>query len=230
VVLASGDPNFYGVGRWWCGFRGGARGDHPNLTGMPNRLRPVRNPAGTPSSTASTDARGTPGCGFRQPGPWLIYTRPGPPAGGDCPVPDWTGDCLSARFCVLEDLGQTTERITWMSLAEAQEREFSPLNLVVVEPEPGEATPGGYGSTWGSPKRHWTIRRLITKAEVRARGSGQAETLPGLVLWDVGAGCGSVGLEASLLIPGGKIFAVERHPERARPDCRQRDHFRGGQP
>ena len=38
---------------------------------------------------------------------------------------------------------------------------------------------------------------------------------PGLTLWDVGAGCGSVGLEASLLIPGGQIIAVEQDEGRA---------------
>jgi precorrin-6Y C5,15-methyltransferase (decarboxylating) len=48
---------------------------------------------------------------------------------------------------------------------------------------------------------------------------------PGQVLWDLGAGCGSVGLEASLLIPGGKIFAVERHPGRAAQIAANRDHF-----
>ena len=48
---------------------------------------------------------------------------------------------------------------------------------------------------------------------------------PGQVLWDVGGGAGSVGLEASLLIPGGKIFAVERHPERAAQIAANRDHF-----
>jgi len=36
-----------------------------------------------------------------------------------------------------------------------------------------------------------------------------------MVLWDVGAGCGSVGLEASLLLPGGRILAVEQDAERA---------------
>jgi precorrin-6Y C5,15-methyltransferase (decarboxylating) len=48
---------------------------------------------------------------------------------------------------------------------------------------------------------------------------------PGQVLWDVGAGCGSVGLEASLLIPGGRICAVERDPERAAQIAANRDRF-----
>ena len=41
------------------------------------------------------------------------------------------------------------------------------------------------------------------------------QLLPGQILWDVGAGCGSVGLEASLLLPGGRIIAVEAQPGRA---------------
>ena len=56
---------------------------------------------------------------------------------------------------------------------------------------------------------------LITKAEVRAVVLAKLRLSPGLTLWDVGAGCGSVGLEASLLLPGGQIMAVEQDPERA---------------
>ncbi len=56
---------------------------------------------------------------------------------------------------------------------------------------------------------------LITKSEVRAVVLAKLQLLPGQVLWDVGAGCGSVGLEASLLLPGGRIIAVEQQPERA---------------
>jgi len=37
---------------------------------------------------------------------------------------------------------------------------------------------------------------------------------PDAVLWDVGAGCGSVGIEALALMPRGRVFAVERDPER----------------
>jgi precorrin-6Y C5,15-methyltransferase (decarboxylating) len=66
---------------------------------------------------------------------------------------------------------------------------------------------------------------LITKTEVRAVVLAKLKLLSGQVLWDVGAGCGSVGLEASLLIPDGKIFAVERHPERAAQIAANRDKF-----
>jgi precorrin-6Y C5,15-methyltransferase (decarboxylating) len=66
---------------------------------------------------------------------------------------------------------------------------------------------------------------LITKAEVRAVVLAKLQLYPGQVLWDVGAGCGSVGLEASLLLGGGKIYAVEQDPQRAAQIQANREKF-----
>jgi precorrin-6Y C5,15-methyltransferase (decarboxylating) len=100
------------------------------------------------------------------------------------------------------------------------------LNLVVVAPEPGEATPPRLRLHLGLPEAALDHQAgLITKAEVRAVVLAKLKLFPGQILWDVGGGAGSVGLEASLLIPGGKIFAVERHPERAAQIAANRDHF-----
>jgi precorrin-6B C5,15-methyltransferase / cobalt-precorrin-6B C5,C15-methyltransferase len=160
-----------------------------------------------------------------KPGPLLIYTDPAHTPGEIARFLLARG-LAQARVCVLEDLGQDAERITWMSLAEAREREFSPLNLVVVVPEPGEVRPVHPQLYLGLPEAALVHQAgLITKAEVRVVALAKLKLLPGQVLWDVGAGCGSVGLEASLLIPGGKIFAVERHPERAVQIAANRDKF-----
>jgi precorrin-6Y C5,15-methyltransferase (decarboxylating) len=51
---------------------------------------------------------------------------------------------------------------------------------------------------------------LITKAEVRAVTLAKLALKPGMTLWDLGAGSGSVGIEASLLIGAGRIVAVEK--------------------
>jgi precorrin-6Y C5,15-methyltransferase (decarboxylating) len=56
---------------------------------------------------------------------------------------------------------------------------------------------------------------MITKAEIRAAALAKLRLQPGLILWDVGAGSGSVGLEATLLLGGGQVCAVERDPVRA---------------
>jgi precorrin-6Y C5,15-methyltransferase (decarboxylating) len=134
-----------------------------------------------------------------------------------------------ARICVLEDLGQDTERITWLTPGQVREREFSPLNLVVVLPAPEEAGPGRPRLHLGLPEAALAHQAgLVTKSEVRAVVLAKLHLAPGHILWDVGAGCGSVGLEASLLLGGGRIFAVERHPERAAQIAANRDRFRVG--
>ena len=227
VVLASGDPNFYGVGPLVVRVLGAEHVViHPNLTAIQTACARLQMPWQDATVISLHGRAWEPlTAALDKPGPLLIYTDPAHSPGEIARFLQAQG-LSQARFCVLEDLGQDTERITWMSLAEAQEREFSLLNLVVVVPEPGEV------SSW-RPQLHLGLPEaalvhqagLITKAEVRVVALAKLKLLPGQVLWDVGAGCGSVGLEASLLIPGGKIFAVERHPERAAQIVANRDKF-----
>lgn len=56
---------------------------------------------------------------------------------------------------------------------------------------------------------------LITKKEVRSVALSMLRPAPGHILWDLGAGSGSVAVEASLLHPLKSVWAVERVPERA---------------
>jgi precorrin-6B C5,15-methyltransferase / cobalt-precorrin-6B C5,C15-methyltransferase len=55
---------------------------------------------------------------------------------------------------------------------------------------------------------------LITKAEIRAVTLSKLRLGPRHTLWDLGAGSGSVGIEAALFITAGKIIAVEKDPRR----------------
>jgi cobalt-precorrin-6B (C15)-methyltransferase len=50
----------------------------------------------------------------------------------------------------------------------------------------------------------------MTKREVRALTVCAARFQPGLTVWDVGAGTGSLAVEAALFTPGGRIYAVEK--------------------
>jgi precorrin-6Y C5,15-methyltransferase (decarboxylating) len=227
VVLASGDPNFYGVGPLVVRVMGAEQVViHPNLTAVQTACARLRMPW-QDATVISLHGRSWEHLAavLGQPGPLLIYTDPAHPPGEIARFLLSRG-LSQARFCVLEDMGQESERITWMSLAEAREREFSPMNLVVVLPEPGEASPVRPRLHLGLPEAALVHQAgLITKAEVRAVVLAKLKLFPGQVLWDVGGGAGSVGLEASLLLPGGKIFAVERHPERAVQIAANREKF-----
>jgi precorrin-6Y C5,15-methyltransferase (decarboxylating) len=55
---------------------------------------------------------------------------------------------------------------------------------------------------------------LISKAEVRVLALARLQLRPGDTLRDLGAGSGSLAVEAAVLIRRGLIFAVEQNPQR----------------
>ena len=73
--------------------------------------------------------------------------------------------------------------------------------------------------TWtiGIPDEEFHQRRplqgLITKAEVRVIALSKLRIRPDSVVWDIGAGSGSVSIEAALLAPKGHVYAIERGQE-----------------
>src|SRR5687768_3789272 len=54
---------------------------------------------------------------------------------------------------------------------------------------------------------------LITKSEVRVVALSKLGIRPDSVVWDIGAGSGSVGIEAAMLAPHGRVFAIEKNTE-----------------
>ena len=61
----------------------------------------------------------------------------------------------------------------------------------------------------------WFVRGRtpMTKEEVRAVSIAKLDLTPGAVLYDVGAGTGSISIEASRQLAGGTVYAIERDPE-----------------
>ncbi|MBF0584592.1 MAG: precorrin-6y C5,15-methyltransferase (decarboxylating) subunit CbiE [Magnetococcales bacterium] len=57
---------------------------------------------------------------------------------------------------------------------------------------------------------------LMTKREVRVLALANLALRPDSIVWDIGAGSGSVGLEAARLVPQGWVYAVEKDPDRSR--------------
>jgi precorrin-6Y C5,15-methyltransferase (decarboxylating) len=117
---------------------------------------------------------------------------------------------------VFEHLGGAAERHTSCALADLPTRTFAPLNVLVLL-APASVAPVADAAGFGLPDDAYAHRDgQITKAEVRAVSLSKLRLRPGAVLWDVGAGCGSVSLEAAPLLVGGRVFAVERDPTQLR--------------
>lgn len=121
---------------------------------------------------------------------------------------------FTAYIC--EDLGMETERISEMPVPEVIGKSFAALNVMVLVKDVGarHAMPL-QKPIFGLPDSDFTHSKgLITKQEVRAITLAKLGLRGDSVVWDIGAGSGSVGIEAARLCGNGKVFAIEKEPER----------------
>lgn len=116
---------------------------------------------------------------------------------------------------VCERLGYPDERITTGTPSEISSMTFSDPNVVIIKKSDAEAYESGV--SFGLREDEIIHEGgLITKDEVRAVVLHKLRLPRKGVLWDVGAGFGAVSIEASLLLSGLRVFAVEKEPERIR--------------
>jgi precorrin-6Y C5,15-methyltransferase (decarboxylating) len=123
---------------------------------------------------------------------------------------------VDRRMCVVERVGLDGERVTWLTPDQAVDRSWDPLNVVLVVDDAravspgkgwlaGRAQPGG----WALPESAFEHRAgMLTKPEVRALVLARLGPRLGDLIWDVGAGSGSVAVECARL--GAAVVAVER--------------------
>lgn len=130
--------------------------------------------------------------------------------------PQAVGKALLAAGCgprtvaVCSRLGEPAETLTTTDLHGLAAGTFDGLSVVVLR------TPAASGPTlaWGLAEGAYARRDgMITKAEIRAIVLGKLALPPVGVLWDVGAGSGSVVVECARLAPGLAAYAVERRAD-----------------
>jgi precorrin-6Y C5,15-methyltransferase (decarboxylating) len=130
------------------------------------------------------------------------------------------------RLCVFEQLGMPGERFVWCTPDETAGMTFTEPNLVVCLADAPHAFKNACLHL-GVPDHHFAQRNgLITQSEVRAVNLAKLRLRPHHVLWDLGAGNGSVSIEASLLVRTGRIIAVEKNPQRIRQIKANKHRFR----
>jgi precorrin-6Y C5,15-methyltransferase (decarboxylating) len=218
VVLAGGDPLFYGIARYLCDRLGKDNFEVlPHVSSMQLAFARVKesweeayltNLATHPLDTVLDRIRVAETVGL------FTSEQEDPPAVARQLLARGL-DYFRAFVC--ENLGGPDERVTQGELAEIKEMEFAPLNVMILKRKPGrpdqQRTPGRF-RRFGNPDDAFAQSRphsgLITQAEVRAIALAQLNIQPAAVVWDIGAGSGSLAIEAAQLSDPGPVYAIEQ--------------------
>lgn len=121
------------------------------------------------------------------------------------------------RIYLCEDLGGPEERVRELDLEALSEVETTLLNVVVLIRENPLPAATARRFPIGIPEEEFIhLRGMITKTEVRVVGLAKLGLCEDSVLWDVGAGSGSVAVEAAMSAPRGRVYAIERDLEQQR--------------
>ena len=119
-----------------------------------------------------------------------------------------------SRFVVLEQLGGEAERISESTADDWGAREADSLHAIAIDcvAEPGAPV---FALVPGLPDDAYENDGQLTKRQVRAITLAALAPTPGALLWDVGAGSGSVAVEWLRAESTARAVAIERHAERA---------------
>jgi precorrin-6Y C5,15-methyltransferase (decarboxylating) len=217
VIVASGDPLFYGVARYLCDRLGKDRFEVlPHVSCMQLAFARVKesweeayltNLATHPLDTVLDRIRTAETIG-------LFTSEQHTPARIAHELLARGIDYFRGFIC--ENLAAPNERVTQGELSEIAEMEFDPLNVMILKRKPGrpdQPRPSGR-RRFGNPDDVFAQSRpksgLITQVEVRAIALAQLDVQPGCIVWDVGAGSGSVAIEAAQLATPGMVYAIEQ--------------------
>ncbi|MHA6800801.1 precorrin-6y C5,15-methyltransferase (decarboxylating) subunit CbiE [Bounagaea algeriensis] len=212
VVLAAGDPGFFGALRALK-----ERGVHCSVLPATSSVQRLMARTGRPwddVTVVSAHGRELPRainvCRARP--AVAVLTAPGAgPAQIGSGLIGWR-----RTMTVAEDLGGEFETVVTLDPAEAAARTWQEPNIVLCLADQDAVPQLGWfaggaplpPAGWGLPEDEFSHRDgVITESEVRAVALAKLAPRPGALVWDVGAGCGSVAVECARL--GAAAIAVE---------------------
>jgi precorrin-6Y C5,15-methyltransferase (decarboxylating) len=226
VVLASGDPLFFGIGAFLVRRLGADQVSiRPNVSAVATACARLGEPW-QEARVVSLHGRKRTGellrhlaCGETV----AVYTDPDH-------GPAWLAKLLvenalsDVSMIVLESLGTEGEKIIHTTPEQAAGLTFADLNIVVLKPDPARQKKAGLFP--GMPDSHFAHEAgLITKAEIRAVSLSRLRLFDRAVFWDLGAGSGSVSVEAGLFVTRGEICSVEQNSARIQDIHTNRSRF-----
>jgi precorrin-6B C5,15-methyltransferase / cobalt-precorrin-6B C5,C15-methyltransferase len=122
---------------------------------------------------------------------------------------------LAEQFdmAVAECLLQANEKVSsWLSIDDVAQLSFQQPNVVVLRRK-SAVKEAVFGLADDRFQQRKPDKGLITKREVRAVSLARMALRPDSIVWDIGAGSGSVGLEAARLCPDGHVYAIEKNTD-----------------
>ncbi|MFP6692884.1 MAG: precorrin-6y C5,15-methyltransferase (decarboxylating) subunit CbiE [Pirellulales bacterium] len=217
VVLASGDPLFYGFARFLCDRLGKDRFEVlPHVSSMQLAFARVKesweeayltNLASHSLESVVDKIRIMDKIG-------LFTTDTCTPAAVAASLVDQGIDYFFAYVC--ENLGSPDERVTKGELSDLAGQTFAPLNVMILirQPDAPDRPREMIGRRlFGNPDDVFQQSKpkcgLLTPAEVRAMALAELDLGPRSTVWDIGAGSGSVAIEAAMVARQGTTYAIE---------------------
>jgi precorrin-6Y C5,15-methyltransferase (decarboxylating) len=214
VVLASGDPLFFGIGRQLLrNFSEDELEFVPNVSSVQYAFAKLGIPwddavflsckghasedvvdriVASDKVAVLTDAQNTPASLARE---MMHRGREG----------------YAAYLC--ENLGTGEERIVRTDVRGLLEEPAAPLNVLVLVKQYEAFAEASRPVLGIADDAFSAIKKQITREEVRAVTLAKLRLCHDMVLWDIGAGSGSVSIEADHLMPNGKVFAIEQNEQ-----------------
>lgn len=213
VVLSSGDPNFFGIARFLLRNLPKDRIEiFPNVTSVQYAFSRIKEPWDD-SIFVSVHGRGLKSAIDR-----IIAADKAAVLTDEVNNPSALAKELINRGAegyevyLCEDLGLPTEKITRTDVRGLVDRPASALNILIMI-KAWEPTLENYPVIGIDDEEYHTAKKLITKQEIRAITLAKLQLQNDLVMWDIGAGSGSVAIEAGNLMPNGKVFALEKNAQ-----------------
>jgi precorrin-6Y C5,15-methyltransferase (decarboxylating) len=213
VILGSGDPNFFGIARFFLRNLPKERIEiFPNVTSVQYAFARIKEPWDD-AVFVSVHGRGMGRAVDR-----IVASEKVAVLTDSTNTPAAIAKDLIGRGAegydawVCEDMGMSGEKFTKTDVRGLLDLKYSELNILILI-KTWEPNLVHYPLIGIEDEEFSTAKKLITKQEVRAVTLAKLRIQDDLVMWDIGAGSGSVSIEASNLMPNGKVYALEKNSQ-----------------
>lgn len=135
------------------------------------------------------------------------------------------GAARDGHYFLFENLGCEHEKMTQGTLQDLAARESEPLNILLLVKAAPESPLSLHPAPGLPEEEFFHTAGLITKREIRAAVLSHLRPQEDSIFWDIGAGSGSVSIEAARFIRSGLILAIEKKPAEVENTIKNRSRF-----